>query len=1104
MMVAKEDEMFGPFRCLRQIGEGGMAWVWEAEDTRAEAERRRVALKRIVPSLAKDGSYVEMFLDEARIAQGLDHPNICQVIESGQVEKVPYLAMEFIEGMDLVELQRRVEEREERIPFVLCAHIATEVCKALAYAHSLCDEGGAPLHLIHRDISPQNIMITRQGRVKIVDFGIAKAANRTHQTMAGVLKGKLAYMSPEQVKGRALDRCTDIFSLGVVLWELTAGRRLFAASNDKDVAKKIVEQPYPSPAEERANFPALLEGIIGRALEKETARRYSCCNEMHSELESYLSQCLKGASAPASTSIPQLLQAFLDPFYPPFLPRCPNPKCRAGNYRRPFDESNVGNGFCLCGTPLYRPHPSLFLVKKIHDSPTGKRWLFRVWDAEAERTLVMKLIQPPEQEEESLSQQEVERQLQREVEWLQSQNQNLYVVNVFEQGCTPERDFFWYLMEDYGEERTLRDYIRQCKKQGLKGLPFRDKWLLRFFEQMEEALTPIHRQQGLHRDLKPENVILLGDLQNTPLSFQIRLIDFGIACKTDSTVTSAAGSLRYMAPEQKEDNQKLDPRTDVYALGLLLYELFTFDEKLRLPRVPSKEFDSGCIFDTIQRATQRDPAGRHGSVSELVSEIRSNLSGTQTIYTSPAEAETHLFSRDSSSSARSEQIPLAEAETHIFSKRSTSPGQAEEPPLAEAETHLLSRAPSSSARSEQESSFCLQEEKEEASTPCKSPPEEEASSLLQEVSLVEDNVPFPASKEGWSLHLAPLRRLLRLPYFSILTVLFLVTAATLYSYLSSLAQEVSPLPPKRSSKAGSEAAQEPFTSPGEGAKEEESQEPLPHDGGDASLPETNPVKPRTAPVKKRRRAPPPRDLYMRSQRDPLRGLPSFLPRAQDWLDEASFSKSLQTHLRKSIQSLISYRYLRIQHCFLKYSPRGHRSFGARRLLLYLRFKKNLRASSPAYNVRYVSVGGRHPRELKRCVSAQVKRGVLLSHFPGLERTKVVYDLSLYQIRRKLPGDWREKCEGWLQKLLEVSCKDQGCEQVCHAGAKISIVISMKGTDRASLVKGPEISDSSNSLTIWDTSQCFRCLRQKISRIPLAKKAWVRQEPVSANCSKKQW
>ena len=280
----------GKYKLVKLIASGGMAEVYLAKQAGAAGFEKLVCLKRILPHLARDKQFVDMFLNEARLAAQLDHPNIVSIFDLGETNGNYFIAMEFIDGPNLRSVARRAAELNEQLPIPEVLKIISMASSGLQYAHDLADQQGNPLGLVHRDISPDNILVHRNGAAKVVDFGIAKAANSSAQTRTGTLKGKVAYMPPEQLRGEQLDRRTDVFALGVVLYELLAGKRPWEGSSEVALIGKIMtEEPQPL-GELRPDAPEELLVIVDRALSKDRSRRYQSCHEMQGDLEQLLVQ----------------------------------------------------------------------------------------------------------------------------------------------------------------------------------------------------------------------------------------------------------------------------------------------------------------------------------------------------------------------------------------------------------------------------------------------------------------------------------------------------------------------------------------------------------------------------------------------------------------------------------------------------------------------------------------------------------------------------------------------------------------------------------------------------------------------------------------------
>jgi serine/threonine-protein kinase len=270
----------GRHQVVGYIATGGMAELFLGK----EQTGRPIVIKRILPHLARQPSFVSMFVDEARIGALAKHPNLVEVHELGQVGTDLFLVMEYLVGENLAGLVRRLVRRSEHLSFALAAYIIAEVCDGLHAAHEMTDTHGNRLDLVHRDVSPQNIFVTYGGDVKLLDFGVATAQYRLTQTASGEVKGKYAYMSPEQCRGEPLDKRSDIFSLGTVLYELTTQRRLFKRANELQVMKAICDEPIPRPSASVPDYPKCLEDICTRALARDRRARYATASEMRDDL----------------------------------------------------------------------------------------------------------------------------------------------------------------------------------------------------------------------------------------------------------------------------------------------------------------------------------------------------------------------------------------------------------------------------------------------------------------------------------------------------------------------------------------------------------------------------------------------------------------------------------------------------------------------------------------------------------------------------------------------------------------------------------------------------------------------------------------------------
>ncbi|WP_254614470.1 serine/threonine protein kinase [Myxococcus sp. CA056] len=296
----------GKYVVRRKLAEGGMAEIYLCTARGAEGFEKEVVIKRVRAFLASDPEFVGMFIAEARLASRLNHENVVQIFDFDKHEDTYYLAMEYVRGCSLWELRRRSKEMMDPVPPMLVAHIGAEVARGLHYAHRL-KVNGQPLDLVHRDVTPHNVLLSYDGAVKLTDFGIAKAGKKL--TQPGVLKGKFAYMSPEQARGEAVDSRTDLFALGVVLWEMLTGGRLFDGDSELAVLRAVQHSAIAPPARLNPEVPPELDAVVMRALERDPSARFQTAGE----LERALAQCvLKHATSVDDTD----LGAFLRRLFP--------------------------------------------------------------------------------------------------------------------------------------------------------------------------------------------------------------------------------------------------------------------------------------------------------------------------------------------------------------------------------------------------------------------------------------------------------------------------------------------------------------------------------------------------------------------------------------------------------------------------------------------------------------------------------------------------------------------------------------------------------------------------------------------------------------------
>jgi eukaryotic-like serine/threonine-protein kinase len=282
------ERQFGPYRLVRQIAVGGMAEIHLAKTSGIAGFEKYVALKMIHPNFAEDDQFIQMLVDEAKIAVQLTHGNIAQTFDLGRVGDTYYITMEYVDGADLYKILRRASEQDYEMPLDVCAFIGKEIASALDHAHRKRDHTGRPLGIVHRDVSPQNVLISYSGEVKLVDFGIAKATMKARQTAVGVIKGKYYYMSPEQAWGDPIDFRSDIFSAGIVLYEMLTGQMLYLEEDLHKLLDMARRADIAPPSKLRKGIPPQLERIVMHALQKVPGERYQSAGDFATDLERFL------------------------------------------------------------------------------------------------------------------------------------------------------------------------------------------------------------------------------------------------------------------------------------------------------------------------------------------------------------------------------------------------------------------------------------------------------------------------------------------------------------------------------------------------------------------------------------------------------------------------------------------------------------------------------------------------------------------------------------------------------------------------------------------------------------------------------------------------
>lgn len=281
--------VLGRYELLLPIAQGGMATVWAARQKGSRGFQKTVAIKTMLPTLSEDEQFEKMFLDEAALAAKIHHPNVAEILDLGEQDEIIYLVMEWVDGEALSVIQKSARKNQTQLPQRIAVRIVMQACAGLHAAHELKDENDVPLELVHRDVSPQNILVTYDGIVKLVDFGVAKAVGRAGgETTAGQLKGKVPYMSPEQARGLRVDRRTDVFAVGVMLWEAIVGRRMWKGVPDMGVIHGLMQGELPSLRAAVPDVPADLEAIVARALARDPEARFATAADMQHAIEAHI------------------------------------------------------------------------------------------------------------------------------------------------------------------------------------------------------------------------------------------------------------------------------------------------------------------------------------------------------------------------------------------------------------------------------------------------------------------------------------------------------------------------------------------------------------------------------------------------------------------------------------------------------------------------------------------------------------------------------------------------------------------------------------------------------------------------------------------------
>ena len=279
---------FQKYSIIERLDAGGMAEVFKGKSVSLQGFEKVVAIKRVLPNLTRNKKFVQMFMDEARLSLHLNHANIVQVFDIGVADNSYFIVMELVDGVNLKVIMDKARKLQQRVPMEQAVYIIMEVCKGLAHAHEKLDTDRKPLNIVHRDVSPPNILISREGEVKLTDFGLAKAASQLEETDPGVVKGKFSYLSPEAAYGQSVTQKSDIFSAGIILWEILANRRLFLGDTDFHTLELVRKCQVPPVKGFNPDIPDMLERFVSRCLARDPALRYDSTRELSTTLTSIL------------------------------------------------------------------------------------------------------------------------------------------------------------------------------------------------------------------------------------------------------------------------------------------------------------------------------------------------------------------------------------------------------------------------------------------------------------------------------------------------------------------------------------------------------------------------------------------------------------------------------------------------------------------------------------------------------------------------------------------------------------------------------------------------------------------------------------------------
>ncbi len=635
-------QRLGRYLLLKLIARGGMGEVFLAACGGIEGAERPAVVKVIRREHAKDPSFMARFLDEARVQAQLQHPGVAQVLEASMDDSgQPFVVVEYVEGRSLAEVRARAIQLGVRIGWADAVAVAASVAEALAHVHERVDARGQALNIAHRDLSPQNVMVGFSGETKLIDFGTARGANRRSRTVAGVVYAKPGYVAPEVANGIPGDAFVDVYALGVMIWELCAGRRFLQGDAGEHMAA-VAQNRRPLPAlGPTAGTPPELDQVIARMTTFDKAQRLSA-RDAHAELVKILTRA--PALGSGERGVRPRIGAMLSTLYPT------EPKRSRSEFYRLLGPAKK----LLAEAPIVRapevdapaakiqqeladgllPGTRYRLVKKIGEGSGGV--VYEGVHIDLSRRVALKILTP-----DRASRKADATRFRREA-WALSRVMHKNLVKLYDFGVSTDERLFFAM--EYLEGETLERFLGREK-----AIPVADA--LRIGRETALALEAAHAVGLVHRDIKPSNLFLTKD-------GGLRVLDFGVVCAPgDGTGTEEGatpslalfGTPEYMAPEQI-DGSPLDGRADVYALGSVLYEMLTgrlpfvaessisvLDAKRKLDPEPPSERSasrklSPAVDELVMRAMARRPSDRFDDATAFRRAIerveRENLKGS--------------------------------------------------------------------------------------------------------------------------------------------------------------------------------------------------------------------------------------------------------------------------------------------------------------------------------------------------------------------------------------------------------------------------------------------------------------------------------------------